>query len=98
MADYTLYELDLELIDSAVEEVAEDSLSLTISADTLQFSSASEIAQVEIYSADGMLLHSAESNANDGNIDISALSAGVHIAVFTTSDGQTISKKIYIMP
>ncbi len=94
MADYTLYELDLELIDSAVEEVAEDSLSLTISADTLQFSSASEIEQVEIYSADGMLLHSAESNANDGNIDISALSAGVHIAVFTTSDGQTISKKI----
>lgn len=94
MSDYTLYELDLELIDSAVEEVTEDSLYLTICANALQFSSDSEIARVEIYRADGMLLHSVENNAKAGNIDISALSEGVHIAVFTTSDGHTISKKI----
>lgn len=94
-----LMELNLDDVDTPVSEITyQQHIKINSSNNKIIFKSDYNIISIELFDSKGNKILSHELNSYTGNIDISALSAGVHIAVFTTSDGQTISKKIHITP
>ena len=57
-----MYEVDLELLESSVEEVAIDNgtVSVSVVGNSLQINSKTPISMVEIYNISGVKLHSSE--------------------------------------
>ena len=92
--EYKVYEVDLELLESSVEEVAIDNgkVSVSVVGNSLQINSKTPISMVEIYNISGVKLHSSEM-LEGAVVDISALTKGTYVARLYASNGNSVSIK-----
>ena len=92
--NYKVHQIDLELLESSVEEVAIDNgkVSVSVVGNSLQINSKTPISMVEIYNISGVKLHSSEM-LEGAVVDISALTKGTYVARLYASNGNSVSIK-----
>jgi hypothetical protein len=91
--NYKVHQIDLELLESAVEEITADNCSVSVSVvgNNLQINSQTTISNVDIFNIGGVKVAAQESPAN--SIDISNLANGTYIARLQAVNGNTVSVK-----
>ena len=91
--NFKVYQIDLELLESAVEEVSIDDgrVSVSVVGNNLQINSQTTISNVDIFNIGGVKIAAQESPAN--SIDISNLANGTYIARLQAVNGNTVSVK-----